>query len=175
MKYRSIPPPCSCHNHCSAPAQNRGPVHHTSGIPAVPPPHVAAPHALPFGRKPESSPDSPAAPGAAPPVPAPFNINHEQNGIAALSDSAEHLNNLTQFKKTFHRLIAEGINRHLGREGAVFSTPARTVECLDNESVEQQFFYAMTNPVKDDLVDRIAHWKGFSSYDQLALGKDNVY
>ena len=27
-----------------------------------------------------------------------FNINHEQNGLAAISDSPEHLNNLVLFK-----------------------------------------------------------------------------
>ena len=104
-----------------------------------------------------------------------FNINHEQNGIAALSDSPEHLNNIVRFKQTFHRLLAEELNRYLDRDGGVFSTPARTDECLDNASLEQQFFYAMTNPVKDGLVERVAHWRGFSSYDALALGKDEVF
>ena len=104
-----------------------------------------------------------------------FNINHEQEGVAALSDDPQHLENVVKFKQLFHRLIAEGINRELGREGPVFSTPARTVPCLDNESLERQFFYALTNPAKDGLVERMANWKGFSSYGQLAQGKDMVY
>jgi len=104
-----------------------------------------------------------------------FNINHEQNGIAPLSDSFEDLNNLVLFKQTFHRLLALELNRHYGREGAVFSTPPRTVPCLDNPSLEQQFFYAMTNPVKDGLVEKVSHWKGFSSYPQLAHGKDELF
>jgi len=49
------------------------------------------------------------------------------------------------------------------------------VECLDQESVEQQFFYALTNPVKDGLADCIVSWKGFSSYPALALGEDVNY
>ncbi len=104
-----------------------------------------------------------------------FNIDHEQSGIAALSDSQEHLNNLVDFKRTFHRLLAWELNRYLDRDGAVFSTRARSVECVDNPSAEQQFFYAMTNPAKDGLVDRVAHWKGFSSYNVLARGEDEVF
>jgi len=104
-----------------------------------------------------------------------FNINHEQNGIAPLSDSFEDLNNLVLFKQTFHRILACELNRYYGREGAMFSTPPRTVPCLDNPSLEQQFFYAITNPVKDGLVEKVSHWKGFSSYTQLAHGKDEVF
>ena len=104
-----------------------------------------------------------------------YNINHEQEGVAPLSDSPQHLNNVVLFKKTFHRILAEELNRYYGREGGIFSTPARTVPCLDNVSLEQQFFYALTNPVKDGLVDRLSHWKGFSSYNQLARGEDEVF
>jgi hypothetical protein len=100
-----------------------------------------------------------------------YNINHEHNGLAAISDSPEHLNNLVKFKQTFHRLVAEGLNNYLGREGAVFATPPRSTECIDDLSLEQQFFYALTNPVKDGLVDRVSQWGGFSSYKALAKGE----
>ena len=103
------------------------------------------------------------------------NINHKQEGIAALSDAPEHLDNLVRFKQTFHKILAFELNRYLGREGAVFSSRSRSIECVDNESVEQQFFYALTNPVKDGLADRIAHWKGFSSYNALAKGEDETF
>jgi hypothetical protein len=104
-----------------------------------------------------------------------FNINHEQCGIAPLSENQEDLDNLINFKRTFHRLLAEELNRYLDREGGVFSTPSRDVECVDNSSLERQFFYAMTNPVKDGLVDRVAHWKGYSSYGALALGEVETF
>ena len=104
-----------------------------------------------------------------------FNINHEQNGIAPLSDSFEDLNNLVLFKQTFHKILVYELNVHYDREGGMFSTPPRTVPCLDNQSLEQQFFYALTNPVKDGLVEKVSHWKGFSSYNQLAHGKDEVF
>jgi hypothetical protein len=49
------------------------------------------------------------------------------------------------------------------------------VECIDDESLEQQFFYAMTNPVKDGLVETVSEWKGFSSYQVLAHGKKETF
>ena len=100
-----------------------------------------------------------------------FNINHKQSGRAALSDNPEHIENLVNFDRLCNSLIARGINRYLGREGAMFSTRNRSEEAIDDLSLEQQLFYAVTNPVKDGLVDRVAHWKGFSSYQQLATGK----
>jgi hypothetical protein len=104
-----------------------------------------------------------------------FNINHEQNGIAPLSDSVAHRVNLVKFKQMFHSIMVCAINKHLGREGGMFSSRARSIPCLDTHSVAQQFFYAMTNPVKDGLVDRVSHWKGFSSYRKLARGEDVTY
>jgi hypothetical protein len=104
-----------------------------------------------------------------------FNINHEQNGIAAVSDAPDHLENLVRFKQTFHRILADELNRLLEREGAVFSSPPRTVECVDEPSLEQQFFYALTNPVKDGLVDHISEWGGFSSYNVLAHGTEERF
>ena len=104
-----------------------------------------------------------------------MNINHEQMGVAPLDGSEESLTNVIKFKQTFHRILAEEINRYLEREGAIFSSASRDVECVDNESVADRYEYALTNPVKDGLVERVAHWKGFSSYDALARGKDEVY
>ena len=103
------------------------------------------------------------------------NSNHEHLGIGAISGSKKHLENLVHFKRTYHRLLAEEINRLHGRSGAIFSSPARTTECLDNESSEAQMFYALLNPVKDNLVERVDHWRGFSSFPQCARGTDEVY
>ena len=104
-----------------------------------------------------------------------FNINHEQCGIAPLSDSQEDLTNIVNFKRTFHRLLAEGLNRYLDREGGVFSSPSRDVECVDGPSLERQLLYAMANPVKDGLAERVARWGGFSSYNALARGEAETF
>jgi len=104
-----------------------------------------------------------------------FNINHKQTGKAALSSSPEHIQNLVRFDQLFNSLVARGINRLLRREGPLYSTRNRSEEALDDASLEQQLLYAVTNPVKDGLVDRAAHWKGVSSYSQLATGVPDRY
>ena len=104
-----------------------------------------------------------------------FNINHKQDGMAPISDSTEHLENLVKFDQLFNSLVAREINRYLEREGPLFSTRNRADEALDDSSLEQQLLYAVTNPVKDGLVDRVSHWKGFSSYEQLATGKVETF
>ena len=104
-----------------------------------------------------------------------FNINHKQDGMAPVSDSTEHLENLVRFDQLFNSLVAREINRYLEREGPLFSTRNRTDEAIDDTSLEQQLLYAVTNPVKDGLVDRVSHWKGFSSYEQLATGKVETF
>jgi hypothetical protein len=99
------------------------------------------------------------------------NINHKQSGKAALSNSAEHIANLVKFDQLCNSLIARGINGYIEREGGMFSSRNRSAEAIDDASLENQLFYAVTNPAKDNLVDKISHWKGFSSYEQLATGK----
>ena len=100
-----------------------------------------------------------------------FNINHKHVGKAPLSESREHLDNYVKFDQLFNSLVARALNKHLGREGSLYSSRNRIDEAIDDASLEQQLLYAVTNPVKDGLVERAAHWKGFSSYEQLATGK----
>jgi hypothetical protein len=100
-----------------------------------------------------------------------FNINHKQDGIVPISDDPKHIQAVAKFHQMFNSLIARGINKHMSREGALFSSRNRSTEAVDDMSLEQQLFYAVTNPVKDGLVDRVSHWKGFSSYKQLATGE----
>ena len=100
-----------------------------------------------------------------------FNINHKQNGLAPLSDEPEHIENVAKFHQMFNSLTAKGINKHLGREGALYSGRNRSKEAVDDQSLEQQLFYAVTNVAKDGLVDKVSHWQGFSSYKQLATGE----
>jgi hypothetical protein len=105
-----------------------------------------------------------------------FNINHKQDGIEPLSDDPEHIQAVAKFHQMFNSLTAIGINKYYNREGALFSSRNRSTEVVDDMSLEQQLFYAVTNVVKDGLVDRVSHWKGFSSYKQLATGDvENFY
>lgn len=104
-----------------------------------------------------------------------FNINHKQSGIASLSDSPEHIQNVAKFHQYFNSLTAIAINKHYDREGALYSSRNRSKEALDDMSLEQQLLYAVTNIVKDGLVDRVSQWKGFSSYKQLATGEVETF
>ena len=99
------------------------------------------------------------------------NINHKHSGLAPLSDSPEHLNNLVRFQQLFNSLLARELNARLDREGPVFASRDRSDEADDDASLEQQLLYSVTNVVKDGLVERVAHWPGFSSYKQLATGE----
>ncbi|MCP4603632.1 MAG: hypothetical protein GY847_24465, partial [Proteobacteria bacterium] len=53
----------------------------------------------------------------------------------------------------------------------MWASRVRSREAVDDMSSEKQLFYGVTNPSKDGLVDRVAHWKGYSSYKQLAAGE----
>lgn len=57
-----------------------------------------------------------------------FNINHEQEGVSLFDDIQESRTNVIRFRQTFHRLAVQELNRYLGREGGMFSTPSRSVE-----------------------------------------------
>ncbi len=100
-----------------------------------------------------------------------FNINHKQDGLAPLSAAPEHIQNVARFHQMFNSLTAVGLNKLFGREGSLYSSRNRSKEAVDDMSLEQQLFYAATNPAKDGLVDRVSHWKGYSSYKQLATGE----
>jgi hypothetical protein len=99
------------------------------------------------------------------------NVNHLHYGIAPIDDTPDAVTYYVRFRQLFNRLVADGVNRLWGRRGAVFGAPASEVHCLDNESVHECFYYAITNPSKDGLCDRVADWEGFSSYPYLAQGK----
>ena len=100
-----------------------------------------------------------------------FNINHKQSGITPLSDDPKHIDNVAKFHQMFNSLTAVGLNKLYGREGALYSSRNRSKEAVDDMSLEQQLFYAVTNIAKDGLVEKVSHWKGFSSYKQLATGE----
>jgi len=104
-----------------------------------------------------------------------FNINHKQSGVRPISDDREHLENHVRFHQLFNSLLAREVNRHVEREGPLFSTRNRSDVATDDFALEQQLLYAVTNPVKDGLVDRVAHWKGFSLYEQMATGEVETF
>ena len=81
------------------------------------------------------------------------------------------MDNVSGFFRTAHGLIARGVNKTWDREGHVFGGRARTHECVDDAAAEQKLLYAVTNPVKDNLLETVSKPPLFSTYDHLAKGK----
>lgn len=106
------------------------------------------------------------------------NINHKQTGRAPLSDDPEDLENMWKFDQLMNSLTTRGLNDYYGRDGGLYSSRNRSKEVVDDMSLEQQLLYAVTNPVKDGLVERAKHWQDagcVSSYRQLATGEVDRY
>ncbi len=99
--------------------------------------------------------------------------NHRHDGTAAKSE--DQLGEVAKFYQHSNSLIARQINKLWNRQGHVFGGPYRMEPCLDNEAAEQKLEYALTNVIKDQLVERVEHSPFFSTFDYLAHGKPLRY
>lgn len=71
---------------------------------------------------------------------------------------------LPQFLETFHKLVAKHQNALRGRwENFWAPEPTSVVELVDADDVLKKMIYALTNPVKDHIVERADQWPGASS------------
>jgi hypothetical protein len=100
------------------------------------------------------------------------NINHQHPGIRPRE---EQLENIAPFLQQANSLIARQINKLYEHEGSVFSGPIRFTPCIDDLSAEQQLLYAMTNPVKDGLIESVGRSPFFSTFRAQAKGKPLRY
>jgi hypothetical protein len=91
---------------------------------------------------------------------------HEEYSV-----TEEQVDNLAGFLRSVHSLIARGVNKTWGREGHVFGARARIHVCADDEAAEQKLLYAITNPVKDNLLDTVSKSPLFSTYEHQAKGE----
>jgi len=82
---------------------------------------------------------------------------------------------LPEFWRNFHSKVARDLNRLRGREGHLYAGPPRVTPCANDNNAFQQLIYAMTNPVKDGLVDRVHRSPFFSTYAQQARGEPLRY
>ena len=83
--------------------------------------------------------------------------NHHHTGII---DVRGHL---PEFLAYFHKLVAKHQNALRGRWEAMWA-PEQTsvVELVDDEDVIAKMVYALSNPVKDFLIEKAHHWPGVS-------------
>jgi len=71
---------------------------------------------------------------------------------------------MPEFLETFHKLVAKHQNSLRGRwENFWASEATSVVELVDGEDILRKMIYALTNPVKDGLIDRADQWPGATS------------
>jgi putative transposase len=79
---------------------------------------------------------------------------------------------LPDFMQYFHLLMAKSINCLRGRwENMWASGGPSAVELVESEDVARAVVYTLSNPVKDFLVDTVAHWPGVNSWAAMRRGE----
>jgi hypothetical protein len=95
--------------------------------------------------------------------------NHHHTGIY---DAA---GNYPAFLEHFHKLFAKCQNSLRGRWENFWSSEQTSVVRLVNpHDAVEKMIYALTNPVKDGLVERAHHWPGVSSLPWVLHGRPLV-
>lgn len=78
-----------------------------------------------------------------------------------------------QFLEEFHKLFAKCQNVLRGRwENFWANEQTSVVQLVDESDVLDKMIYALTNPVKDQLVEKAIDWPGASSLLALLTGKE---
>ena len=97
------------------------------------------------------------------------NVNHLHRGREPYEGMEE---NMSMFDQCFFRNLTFAVNHMLDRKscGTIWAGRNRADECYDDKSAEQQLLYGATNMVKDGLLERAAHNKGFGTYHAIASG-----
>ena len=95
--------------------------------------------------------------------------NHHHTGIE------DPDGNYPAFLEHFHKLFAKCQNSLRGRwENFWSSEQTSVVRLVDPADIIEKMVYALTNPVKDGLVDKAHHWPGTSSLNALRHGRPLV-
>lgn len=92
--------------------------------------------------------------------------NHHHTGIY------DPVGNYPAFLEHFHKLFAKCQNSLRGRwENFWSSEQTSVVRLVDPHDAIEKMVYALTNPVKDGLVEKAHHWPGVSSLAAILHGK----
>ena len=92
-----------------------------------------------------------------------------------LSVTDETLDNGTYFFQYLNGLLSREINKYWGRSGHVWANRIRLEPCADDQAAENMLVYVMSNPTKDNMVDHVYEWRGFSTFEQLSTEKPVSY
>lgn len=83
--------------------------------------------------------------------------------------------NYPAFIAHLHKMTAKVLNAHWGRWECLWAAEQTSVVHLaDADAVFDKLIYSLTNPVKDDLVDRAVNWPGTSSLGYQLRGQQLV-
>jgi putative transposase len=95
--------------------------------------------------------------------------NHHHTGIY------DPDGNYPAFLEHFHKFFAKCQNTLRGRRENFWSSEQTSVvRLVDPNDAIRKMVYALTNPVKDGLVEKAHHWPGITSLDSLLHGKPLV-
>src|SRR5262245_22189553 len=95
--------------------------------------------------------------------------NHHHTGIY------DPHGNYPAFLEHFHKLFAKCQNALRGRwENFWSSEQTSVVRLVDPQDAVEKMIYALTNPVKDGLVEKAHHWPGVSSLSWILHGEPLV-
>jgi len=91
--------------------------------------------------------------------------NHHHTGIF------DPIGTYPDFIEHFHKLLAKCMNALLGRwENFWSSEQTSVVRLVDAGDVLDKMVYALTNPVKDNLVAKVADWPGINAFESIVRG-----
>src|SRR4029077_2546749 len=92
--------------------------------------------------------------------------NHHHTGIE------DPHGNYPAFLEHFHKLFAKCQNALRGRwENFWSSEQTSVVRLVGPDDIIEKMVYALTNPVKDHLIEKAHHWPGVSSLGAVIHGK----
>ncbi len=87
----------------------------------------------------------------------------------------DHHGNLPAFLAFFHGMLARLVNSLRGRWENLWATePTCAVWLVEAADRFDKLIYALTNPVKDHIVERASDWPGASSFVQHMAGRAKV-
>ena len=91
--------------------------------------------------------------------------NHHHTGIY------DPLGTYPDFIEHFHKLLAKCMNSLRGRWENFWSSEQTSVlRLVDPTDVLDKMVYALTNPVKDNLVASVTEWPGVNAFDTIVSG-----
>ena len=100
------------------------------------------------------------------------NINHLELVFSIGEGQAD---NVSPFLREFAGLAAREFNRFYEREGHFWAGRVRVEEITSDNKAEKLLGYGACNTVKDGLVEKANHWKGFSTTGVLSRGGRLVF